>query len=150
MPNKAYAIIHDGASLLVARGGKSGSTPVQRSGNHLPGGTVPQNTSPWQQVAQEVAEETGFAVTVNPNTSNFTIAKPPSTTLRFFVIQVGSVAALVQQFHRPNVVDPHDEPFESVHAIAIDACLAPGFFKAQDFTDWFKDGLQRAQELHLL
>jgi 8-oxo-dGTP pyrophosphatase MutT (NUDIX family) len=150
MPDKAYAIIHDGKTLLVAGGGKSGATPAQRRGSHFPGGTVPQKTPPWQQVNTEITEETGLPVSVTSKTPSFTILKPPKTVLHFLVVHVDSVDALVQQFQRPKVLDAYDEPFESVLAVPIEDALAPGFFNGQDYTDWFGDGLKQARALNLL
>lgn len=109
---KTYLIIHDDNPVLVCRGGRSGKTPRERRGKHLPGGTNEGN-SPLEDAKRELRQETGFNLDDFGVTETRTIE--PSRLLRYGVeflkVKVADVKKLAGEFERRQVRNTHDEPF---------------------------------------
>ena len=147
--SKVYVIIHDSTDVLVCGGGnvggKRGKAPKERQGSHLPGGTYTGDALAGAK--RELGEETGFGWDDLGVTETTTISPPQLSDfgVQFRKVKVSNVKQLVEDFKRPSVVNPRDEPFTTVKALPIENCwAAENGFSAAYGTDWFADGLQAA------
>jgi 8-oxo-dGTP pyrophosphatase MutT (NUDIX family) len=144
---KGYLIIHDGSHVLVAKGGRRGEK--ERGGLHLPGGTCGYGEKPDATAWRELKEETGFD---RKNTGLGLVQQgtiesaeiPGKYGVNFIVATAPSVADLVKNFKRPEVVNKDDEPFEAVAALPIKDCWKNEGFNEDDVTEWFGMGLKAA------
>ncbi|USA45202.1 NUDIX domain-containing protein [Acinetobacter sp. C26M] len=144
MPNKAYLIVYDGKNILIGQGGKSGSKKVERQGYHLPGGSF--ETDPINAVIRELKEETGIDLNKSQIEEEAIQISDSGFTINFYIANVDSVETLVDDFERPDVTNPYDEPFESLLSLISKNSWENENFCAKFNTDWFKLGLTAAKD----
>jgi 8-oxo-dGTP pyrophosphatase MutT (NUDIX family) len=149
MGKKVYAIVHDGKYVLLGSGGASGKPPEKRPGLHLPGGTL-ESKDPLDDALREIKQEMGITPATKGQVRSFATNDPDMKQVQFFVFKVESVQALVNNFKRPAITNPFDEPFEAVVAVSLgEAADHPGL-NVHGRTDWFAMGIRHALDEGML